>query len=157
MSQVLKVHVETERDGIVTVEAFSEEAVAGASPGVSGKVLADANKPAGFFVRRRYHGDRFKINDWKEFSPKWMRFVDTPPEGWIEQINAREGQRQSSLEAATVEQNKTPLQRIAEAVREPSEVVSLAEYGKPADAGTINQATGRVTRKKPGSLPPSAA
>ena len=49
----------------------------------------DARPVAGFYVRRRYHGDEFMIEKAEEFSPTWMRFVDTPPDEWIAAIKSR--------------------------------------------------------------------
>lgn len=44
----------------------------------------------GFYVRGRRQGDQFEIARWEDFSPRWMRFVDVPPEGWVGKIEARE-------------------------------------------------------------------
>lgn len=44
----------------------------------------------GFYVRGRREGDRFEIAKWEDFSPRWMRFADVPPDGWVAKIEARE-------------------------------------------------------------------
>lgn len=126
---LLKVQVETERPGIVKVRAK-------AAPGREG----DARPIAGFFVRRRYEGDEFMIADWKEFSPRWMEFVDTPPDGWVEKIKAREGDVDVMARKAEAENAKTPEQRIA------AQMLSMANVLNQ-EMGSINQATGKVTRK----------
>jgi hypothetical protein len=51
--------------------------------------MDDGRPVAGFYVRRRYHGDEFMIEKAADFSPKWMRFVDTPPEDWVTTIKSR--------------------------------------------------------------------
>lgn len=128
---ILKVQVETERPGIVTVRAK-------AAPGRE----MDARPIAGFFVRRRYAGDTFKINDWTEFSPRWMEFVDTPPEGWIERIKAREGNIELMAQRAEAENAKSAEQRVAE------QMLSMAQIAKGGEEQLINQATGKVSRKR---------
>lgn len=137
---VLKVQVETERDGIVRVRAL-------AAPGRE----MDAKPVAGFFVRRRFEGDEFMLANWHEFSPRWMQFVDKPPQDWLDKINARE---QNNLQVQTrseAENAKTPEQRIAETM------FSMASVMKDSDAGTINMASGKVTPPKTLSLNKGAA
>jgi hypothetical protein len=123
---VLKVQVETEKPGTVLVRAK-------AAPGREG----DSRPIAGFYVRRRYEGDTFKISEWHEFSPRWMEFIDTPPDGWIEKIQAREGSRDDLMAKAQVENSKTPEQRIAESM------FSMASLMQQAPAEQINQSTGK--------------
>lgn len=69
------VKVETEKDGIILVEAVADEARMG-----------DGRPVAGWFVRRRYHGERFLLEKPEEFSARWMRFVDVPPKDWVEAL-----------------------------------------------------------------------
>lgn len=136
---LLKVQVETERPGIVTVRAK-------AAPGRE----MDSRPIAGFYVRRRYEGDEFKISTWQEFSPRWMEFVDTPPQDWLDNIKAREGERDDFMAKAAVENAKTPQQRLAETF------LSMAQIAAGGgDGGTINQATGKVTKSKQGGAAPA--
>ena len=126
---VLRVQTETERPGIITVRAK-------AAPGRE----MDAKPVAGFFVRRRFEGDTFKINEWHEFSPRWMEFVDNPPQEWLDKINAREQNNQQIQTRAEAENAKTPETRIAETM------FSMASVMRNQEGGTINQATGKVSK-----------
>jgi hypothetical protein len=51
--------------------------------------MDDAHPIAGFYVRRRYHGDTFLIARPEDFSPIWMRFVNDPPKEWKDKLGAR--------------------------------------------------------------------
>jgi hypothetical protein len=128
---LLRAQVETERPGIVTVRAK-------AAPGRE----MDARPIAGFFVRRRYEGDTFQINDWVEFSPRWMEFIDKPPDGWIEKIQEREKEQLDLMAKAEIENAKTPEQRMAE------QFISMAQMASGGVVQTINQATGKVSKPK---------
>lgn len=123
---LLKVQVETEKPGTVLVRAK-------AAPGRE----LDSRPIAGFYVRRRFEGDTFKINEWHEFSPRWMEFIDTPPPEWMEKIQAREGNRDDLMAKAQFENAKTPEQKLAESM---FSMASLM-HAQPAEA--INQATGK--------------
>lgn len=123
---VLKVQVETEKPGIVLVRAK-------AAPGREG----DSRPIAGFYVRRRYEGDTFKINEWHEFSPRWMEFVDQPPPDWLEKIEAREGSRDDLFAKAQIENAKTPEQKLAESM------FSMASMMNAQPSAAINQSTGK--------------
>jgi len=123
---VLQVQVETERNGTVAVRAK-------AAPGRE----MDSRPIAGFYVRRRFEGDVFKINDWKEFSPRWMEFVETPPNGWQEQIDAREQANDQALVRAEIENNRSPREQIM------SQMFSMASLMGNQPVETINQATGK--------------
>ncbi len=70
----------TEReDGIVEVEAIA-----------SAEAIGDGKPVAGFYVRRRFHRERFLIAKPEDFSPTWMRFVDVPPGDWEGKIRSNE-------------------------------------------------------------------
>lgn len=58
----------------------------------------DARPIGGFFVRRRYAGDEFYINDWKQFSANWMEFVDEPPQAWLDAMKV-DAERKADLMA----------------------------------------------------------
>jgi hypothetical protein len=76
MAGSVQVITEIEKpDGRVLVEAIASKERDG-----------DARPIAGFFVRRRYHGDRFRIASPQEFSATWMRFVEEPPKDWQDKI-----------------------------------------------------------------------
>lgn len=51
--------------------------------------LLDAKPIAGHYLRRRYHGDRFQIQNADQFSPTWMRLVDEPPSDWLPTIKKK--------------------------------------------------------------------
>ncbi len=128
---LLRAQVETERPGKVLVRAK-------AAPGKDG----DGRPIGGFYVRRRYAGDEFRINDWQEFSPRWMEFVDEPPKDWIEKIEGREGMRMDLMAEAEVSNAKSPDQRFAEMLLSMSQVANGG-----GERGTINFATGKVTKE----------
>lgn len=128
---VLQVQVETERPGTVTVRAK-------AAPGRE----MDARPVAGFYVRRRYEGDTFKISDWKEFSPRWMEFVDDPPAEWLEKIKAREGEIELMAAKAEEENSLSPREQV---MRQMLSMAQVAAGG--GETQTINQSTGKVSRK----------
>ena len=71
MGASVKVETEIEKPGTVMVRAVAH-----------GEAINDGRPVAGFFVRRRYDGDRFLLASPDEFSPTWMRFEDTPPKEW---------------------------------------------------------------------------
>jgi hypothetical protein len=129
---VLQVQLETERAGTVTVRAK-------AAPGRE----SDAKAIAGFYVRRRYAGDTFKINSWREFSPRWMEFVDEPPAEWLTQIKAREGEIEVMAQKAEEENALSPRDQI---MRQMLSMAQVAAGG--GETHSINQATGKVTRKQ---------
>lgn len=128
---VLQVQVETERPGLVTVRAK-------AAPGRE----MDARPVAGFYVRRRFEGDTFKIGDWKDFSPRWMEFVDDPPAEWVERIKAREGDIELMAQKAEEENSLSPREQV---MRQMLSMAQVAAGG--GETQSINQATGRVSRK----------
>ena len=78
MAQSVQAVTEIEKPGTVLVQAVA-----------SADRMDDAHPIAGFFVRRRYHGDTFMIASPEEFSPKWMRFVEEPPKEWKEKLSKR--------------------------------------------------------------------
>jgi hypothetical protein len=120
--QTLQVMTEIEKPGIVTVQAFSEVG------------FERQNAAVGFFVRRRRHGDQFKLANWKEFSPRWMKFVDEPPKEWREKIEAKFGKDSVSMAKG--------FDRIEETV----EQLSMAQAGRPREAGNFDFANGRVKK-----------
>jgi len=128
---VLQVQVETERPGTVTVRAK-------AAPGRE----MDARPIAGFYVRRRFEGETFKINDWHEFSPRWMEFVDDPPADWVEKIKAREGDIELKVQKAEEENALSPRDQIMR------QMLSMAQMAQGGETQSINQATGRLSRKQ---------
>lgn len=76
MAGAVQVITETENPrGFVLVEAQAHESRMG-----------DGRPIAGFYVQRRYHGQRFRIEKPEEFSPNWMRFVEDPPKEWVEKL-----------------------------------------------------------------------
>lgn len=128
---VLRAQVETERPGIVTVRAITPHGKEG-----------DARPVCGFFVRRRYPGDTFQINDWTEFSPKWMEFVDAPPEGWREKIEAKYHEIAIAVAKAEEEDRLSPRERMQR------EVFSMADLQKGGGEELVmNQATGAVSKR----------
>lgn len=124
---VLRAQVETERPGIVTVRAICPAGKEG-----------DARPVCGFFVRRRYPGDTFQINDWTEFSPVWMEFIDEPPAGWREKIDVKYKERKIAVAKAEAEDQLSPRERMQR------DVFSMAELQKNQAELVINQATGAV-------------
>lgn len=114
MAQVLRATTETERPGKILVRAK-------AAPGREN----DAKPVAGFFVRRRYAGDEFRINDWNEFSPRWMEFVDEPPKDWLKKIGLREEDREQFM-AKAMEENKLTPQELMQ-----RQVFSMAQAAQP--------------------------
>jgi hypothetical protein len=125
----LQVQVETERPGIVTVRAKP-------APGRE----FDAKPIGGFYVRRRYAGDEFKIAKWQDFSPRWMEFVkpEEVPTDWIEAIKAREGAIEVFAQEAAEQDSLSPEERRKQ------ELMSMADLARGGDKQTINQATGAV-------------
>lgn len=99
--QALQVRVETERapsTSDVLVRAIANESR-----------INDGRPVAGFFVRRRYHGDTFNIQHPSEFSAAWMEFVEDPPEEWLPVIKKKYPQwkAESFYEPATPDQNRS--------------------------------------------------
>ena len=127
---VLRAQVETERPGIVTVRAKS-------APGRE----MDARPIAGFFVRRRYEGEQFKISDWREFSPRWMEFIDTPPSDWLDNIKVTEGCREDFIAKAELENARSPRERMAE------QVFSMLSMMKDREEKVLEHSTGRIKPK----------
>lgn len=80
MAASVQVVTETEKPGLVMVRAVA-----------TGERAKDGRPVAGFFVRRRYDGDRFMIAKPEEFSANWMRFEDQPPKEWVSIIKKRTG------------------------------------------------------------------
>jgi len=124
--QTLQVMTEVEKPGTVEVVAFSELG------------FTRQNQAVGFFVRRRRHGDRFKLADWREFSPRWMKFVDEPPEDWRKNIEAKFGKDSVTVTGGS----QTGFDRIEETV----EQLSMSQAGKPRESGQFNFSTGKVKR-----------
>lgn len=120
--QTLQVMTEIEKPGIVEVMAYSE------------KGFTRQNEAIGFFVRRRRHGDKFMLADWKEFSPRWMKFTSEPPKEWREKIEAKFGKESVVLTKG--------FDRVVETV----EQLSLSQASKPRDAGQFDFANGRVKK-----------
>lgn len=120
--QTLQVMTEIEKPGTVMVQAFSE------------KGFTRQNEAIGFFVRRRRHGDKFMIADWKEFSPRWMKFVDSPPAEWAEKIEAKYGKGAISMAKG--------FDRVVETV----EQQTLAQATMPQNAGQFDFSNGRVKK-----------
>lgn len=88
MAASARVEVQTEVDGgKVRVRAIAP----------NGRIN-DARPVAGFFIRRRYHGEEFLIASWDQFYPSWMEFVDQPPEEWKSKIQKAKDARDHSLE-----------------------------------------------------------
>lgn len=72
----------------------------------------DARPIGGFFIRRRYAGDTFRINDWKQFSANWMEFVDEPPQAWLEAMKLDADKKAELMAKAQEEQRETPEQKL---------------------------------------------
>lgn len=127
--QTLRVETVTEKPGIVTVQAIKPDSV-----------MTRENQMVGFFVRARREGDRFQIARWEEFSPRWMRFVDQPPEDWAEKIRARESAfgRDFNVELAGIVERKV--------VETPDDAIALSRAGKSEESGSINYASGKITK-----------
>lgn len=127
---LLQVQTETDRPGKVLVQAKP-------APGRE----MDARPIGGFYIRRRYAGDQFRINDWTEFSPRWMEFIEEPPAEWKEKILAREGDIRLMAEKAAEENVLTPVDLMKR------EMFSMASMMRPQVEQTLNQATGKVSRE----------
>ena len=136
MPAVLRVQTETEKPGIVTVEAFCPGIDNQAALGNAGSHAVNG-QTAGFLVRRRKHGERFKIADWREFSPRWMRFVDDPPKDWLKHIGVREEDRASVMAKADQENKLTPQELLMR------QMFSMSQAMNPTKA-TIEHSTGRI-------------
>jgi hypothetical protein len=67
--------------------------------------MNDARPLAGFYIRRRYHNDEFALSDWRQFSKRWMEFVDEPPEDWVKAMELDEVQK-AELMAKAIEEDK---------------------------------------------------
>lgn len=119
---VAQVFVETEKPGTVMVRAVA-----------SADKQDDARPVAGFFVRRRYHGDTFMLADWKEFSPRWMQFMGDVPTEWLDSIKAKFG------EFPDHEDDEPQVQA--------PQMFSMGQAAKPQTA-TINYSNGKVKRSK---------
>lgn len=78
MAASVQVQTEIEKPGFVMVCAIAH-----------GERMNDGRPVAGFFVRRRYEGDRFMLADPSEFSPVWMRFEDPIPKEWEAPLKKR--------------------------------------------------------------------
>lgn len=100
MATVLRAQVETEKPGTVRVRAK-------AAPGHE----LDARPIGGFYVRRRFAGDEFKIAKPEDFSPRWMEFVDQPPKEWLDKISIREEERGQFMAQSVEENFKPPAER----------------------------------------------
>ncbi len=100
MASVLKVQLETDRPGLVPVRAKP-------APGHE----LDGRPIGGFYIRRRWAGEQFAINDWREFSPRWMEFVDETavPKDWWDKLKIREEERAAFIAKAEDENKKTAL------------------------------------------------
>jgi len=92
----------------------------------------DSHPLAGFYVRRRYHGDQFMIAAPEEFSPVWMRFVNDPPKEWRDKLGARlkKLQREETVDELKVDPNA------------PFSMTDLQEQNRRSAA--MNYATGKV-------------
>lgn len=101
--------------------------------------INDGKPVAGFFMRRRYHGDTFFIQNADEFSTRWMEFVDAPPESWVANIKKREKdwENRSSFE-----------ERKAETAREPKTMAEVNNLAK-IDSGAFDYSNGGPRKKKP--------
>ncbi len=127
MAITAQVVLETESRGRVTVRAKAP-----------GNRANDAKPIAGFFGAKRYYaGQTFRINDWQQFSPRWMEFVDEPPAEWIAKIQEREKTTEVFVAKRKAEDSKTVQQRQFGAMFSMFQVqASQAGLGKQFDAAT---------------------
>lgn len=115
--------------GIITVRAKAP-----------GNRTNDAKPLAGFiYGRRRYAGETFRLNDWKQFSPRWMEFVDEPPADWLQNIQQRESTTLDYVAKAKAEESKSPAQRQFETMFSMLEMQQKANH-----AGRFDPSTGKV-------------
>lgn len=134
--QVLRVETVTEQPGVCTVEAFRPASM-----------MEREGQMVGFFVRKRHRGDQFQIAKWEDFSPRWMKFVGSIPEGWEEKIKEREQLRGQIAELSIAEERATPTDKFTQVARHAAgEAIALSQVGNATDAGTLNYATGKVTK-----------
>lgn len=134
--QVLRVETVTEQPGICTVEAFRPAGM-----------MEREGQMVGFFVRARHEGDRFQIAKWEEFSPRWMKFVGSIPEGWEEKLQERERLRGQIAELSIAEERATPTDKFLQvAQRAAGDAIALSQVGNATESGTLNYATGKVTK-----------
>lgn len=90
----------------------------------------DARPVAGFYVVRRYDGEVFSISDWKQFSRRWMEFIDEPPKEWLEALEIEEDKRAEVMAKAEAEAKVTPEERLVFAM---SQVLGM-QTGKSPNA-----------------------
>lgn len=132
--QVLRVETVTEQPGVCTVEAFKPATM-----------MDREGQMVGFFVRARHAGDRFQIAKWEDFSTKWMKFVDAIPEGWEEKLKERERLRGQIADLSRVQENETPTDKLLQVAKHAAGV-ALSQVSNPEDAGTLNYASGKITK-----------
>lgn len=128
--QAAQVVVQTERDRSQTdvlVRAIADQSR-----------MNDGRPVAGFYVRRRYHGDTFYIQKAEEFSARWMEFVGEPPAKWLPIIK----KNYPDFEGGSRFEDEREA-----AQREPS---TMAEAGNLAkiDSGAFDYANGAPKRKR---------
>lgn len=134
--QVLRVETVTEQPGICTVEAFRPAGM-----------MEREGQMVGFFVRARHERDQFQIAKWEDFSPRWMKFVGSIPEGWEEKLQEREAKRGLVAELSIAEERATPTDKFAQVARHAAgEAIALSQIGNATDAGTLNYASGKITK-----------
>jgi hypothetical protein len=121
-----KAEVVTEKPGVVMVQAIATV-----------ERQNDGRPLAGFFVRRRYQGETFMIAEAKEFSPRWMRFVDEPPKEWHEDLKKILGGDIEDFMAESEEPRR----------RTPEQPFSMTEVSQRARTNQdIDYATGKIKR-----------
>jgi hypothetical protein len=123
MAIAAQVITETEKPGTVLVRAFANQ-----------DRMGDARPIAGFFVRRRYHGDTFLLARPEEFSPTWMRFVNDPPAEWADQLKKVAKAHKVDLEDFT---------KPAE-----TEMFAMSQVSDRDRGAQMNYSNGRVTPRK---------
>lgn len=134
--QVLRVETVTEQPGICTVEAFRPAGM-----------MEREGQMVGFFVRARHEKDQFQIAKWEEFSPRWMKFVGSIPEGWEEKIQERERLRGQIADLSLAEERATPADKIMQVAQHAAgNAIALSQVGNTTDAGTLNYSTGKITK-----------
>jgi hypothetical protein len=100
--------------------------------------MSDGKPMAGFFIRRRYHGDTFYIRKASEFSARWMEFIDTPPDAWLASIKNRYPDWQN---VSRFEQEAETL------AREPKTMAEVGNLSK-IDSGAFDYSNGRPTKRR---------
>lgn len=126
MAGTVQVITENENPrGFVRVQAVAEDSK-----------LGDGRPVAGYYYQRRYHGQTFLIERPEDFSPRWMRFVDEPPEDWV-----------AKIKKITRVSDVKELMRAPTDPNAPFAMSQLQERDR--QSATMNYSNGRVVQRRP--------